>query len=68
MPSVRVAPAVILGLLAGVFAASLLLVGWLNAAAIGLWFAWRHRTEGRRWEIAWFAFAAGVAFATQMAR
>lgn len=67
-PFVRVMPAVVLGLLAGVFASIPLIVGWLNAGAIALWFAWRHRAEGRRSEIAWFAVAAGIAFAVQVAR
>jgi hypothetical protein len=63
----RVAPAVVLGLLAGAFASIPLIVGWFNAMAIGLWFAWRHRPPGRRIEIVWFALAAGVAFTVRAA-
>lgn len=66
-PAIRIAPAIILGLLAGIFASMPFVMGWLNAVAIALWFGWRHRATGRRDEVAWFALAGAVTFAVRIA-
>jgi hypothetical protein len=65
---VRVAAAGLLGVVAGVFASSLLVAGWATAVPIALWFAWKHRGRGRRGEIGWFTLAALVSFAVLVPR
>lgn len=60
--SIRIASAVVLGVVAGMFASSLLIAGWATAIPIGLWFAWKRRDPGQRTEIAWFALAALATF------
>lgn len=59
---VRVATALLLGALAGVYAASLLVIGWITAVTLAIWFAWRHRSPSRRQEIAWLGLGAIGAF------
>jgi hypothetical protein len=59
---VRIAAAVLLGAISGLYASALFLFGWITAALIWLWFAWRHRSPDRRGEIAWLALAAIVTF------
>lgn len=59
---VRLASALLLGSVAGLFAAPLFLPSLTTAILIGLWFAWRHRFAGRRTEIAWFGLAAVTVF------
>lgn len=66
--SIRIASAVVLGVVAGMFASSLLIAGWATAIPIGLWFAWKRRDPGQRTEIAWFAFAAVATFAVLVPR
>jgi hypothetical protein len=60
---VRIGTAILLGAIAGRYAASLLLFGWATAVPIWLWFAWRHRNPDRRAEIAWLSAAAIMTFA-----
>jgi hypothetical protein len=60
---VRIGTAILLGAIAGRYAASLLLFGWATAVPIWLWFTWRHRNPDRRAEIAWLTVAAIVTFA-----
>jgi hypothetical protein len=60
--SVRVMVAIVLGIVAGRFASSLLLVGWATTVLMTVWFAWTHRARDRRAEIAWFVLAAITAF------
>jgi hypothetical protein len=67
-PVVRRGVALLLGAVAGLFGASLLLPGWTTAVVLGGWFAWRNRTTGRRREVAWFVVAAIVTFVARMPR
>ena len=66
--SVQALSAGILGVVAGVFASSLLLAGWATAIVLALWFAWIRRDRRRRVEIGWFALAAVVAFVVLVPR
>jgi hypothetical protein len=59
---VRIGTAILLGAIAGRYAASLLLFGWATAVPILLWFAWRHRSWERRVEIVWLTAAAVLTF------
>lgn len=65
---IRTASAVVLGVVAGMFASSLLIAGWATAIPVGLWFAWKRKHAGRRAEIAWFALAALATFAVLVPR
>jgi hypothetical protein len=67
-PVVRRGVALLLGAVAGLFGASLLLPGWTTAVVLGGWFAWRNRTTGRRREVAWFVVAAVVMFVARTPR
>jgi hypothetical protein len=67
-PVVRRGVALLLGAVAGLFGASLLLPGWTTAVVLGGWFAWRNRSTGRRREIAWFVVAAIVTFVARRPR
>lgn len=66
--SIRIASAVVLGIVAGTFASSLLIAGWATAVPLGLWFAWKRRNRDRRGEIGWFALAALAIFAALVPR
>lgn len=66
--AVRWASAIVLGAIAGVFAASLVWPGLTTTALIVVWFAARRRAPGRRVEIAWFALAAIGAFGLLLPR
>ncbi|MDO8483576.1 MAG: hypothetical protein Q7S35_01380, partial [Candidatus Limnocylindrales bacterium] len=66
--SVRIASAAVFGVVAGVFASSLLIAGWATAIPIGLWFAWKRRHRDQRGEIGWFALAALATFAVLVPR
>jgi hypothetical protein len=65
---IRIAVAIILGAVAGLYAATLLIFGLATAVPIWLWFAWRHRSWDRRSEIVWLTGAAIGTFVGLMAR
>jgi hypothetical protein len=59
---VRTASALLLGGVAGLFAAPRFPPSLATTILIAVWFAWRHRPAGRRAEIAWFGLALAVVF------
>jgi hypothetical protein len=65
---VRIASALLLGSVAGVFAAPMFLPSLTTTILIGLWFALRHRFADRRAEIAWFGLALLVVFVALVPR
>lgn len=64
----RIAVAMLLGAVAGLYASTLLIFGWATAVPIWVWFAWRHRSRGRRIETAWLTAAAVATFAALVPR
>jgi hypothetical protein len=65
---VRIGTAVLLGVIAGAYASTLLMFGWATTVLIWLWFAWRHRGPDRLREIVWLTATAAVTFAALVPR
>ncbi len=65
---VRSAIALLFGAVAGLYASTLLIWGWVTAVPIWLWFTWRHRSAERRIEIVWLTVASIVTFAALVPR
>lgn len=65
---IRIATAVLLGAVSGIYASTLLIFGWFTVVLIWLWFVWRHRSSDRRAEIIWLALGTVGAFAAFVPR